>query len=89
MVTISGPRTRSRSKAKATAEKSPETSGPSRYRARVYHEIDNGAGGVVRVEPDMIVVVNGNQIGAYPPELFVETFPDEGDVPDQDTEGKE
>ena len=57
--------------AKATPDK-----GPSRYIARTYHEIQAPGGGVMRVEPGMVVVTNGNKVGVYPPELFGVEFPD-------------
>lgn len=59
--------------------------GPERYVARRYHEIE-APGGVMRVEPGMVVVTNGNQIGAYPPDLFDAAFPDvdRGKIPEKD-----
>jgi hypothetical protein len=57
--------------AKATPDK-----GPERYIARTYHEIEAPGGGVMRVEPGMVVVTNGNKVGVYPPDLFGVEFPD-------------
>lgn len=59
---------RSTSKTEAQAKRTPE-SAPARYRARVYHEIETDLG-VKRVEPGMIVAVEGDDINIYPPEAF-------------------
>ena len=66
---------RKKADAAAQAAKAPETAGPARYRARVYHEIESGDG-VMRVEPGMIVVADGDDITVYPEERFAEAFPD-------------
>jgi hypothetical protein len=73
------------SEAVAQAEAVPEAVGPARYRARVYHEIEVGDG-VKRVEPGFVVTVEGDEINAYPPEVFAAAFPEAGDVPDQPEE---
>ena len=73
---------RTAKRAASAAAATPET-GPTRYRARVYHEIEVGDG-VKRVEPGYIVVDGENGIDVYPPERFAEAFPDMGDIPDQE-----
>lgn len=77
---------------KAKAEKTPEVSGPARYRARVYHEIETETG-VMRVEPGQIVVTDGDVIEVFPPENFVLAYPsltDEAidDQPDDEPEAE-
>ena len=59
---------RSTATTKAQAERVPEAA-PSRYRARVYHEIDTPLG-VKRVEPGMVVAVEGEDVNVYLPEAF-------------------
>jgi len=67
--------TRKKTEAAAQAAEVPEAEGPQRYRARVYHEIEDGDG-VKRVEPGSIVVSDGDEITVYPPEAFAEAYPD-------------
>lgn len=69
---------RSTATTKAQAERVAEAA-PSRYRARVYHEIDTPTG-VKRAEPGMIVAVEGDDVSVYPPEAFDgETIADQGE----------
>jgi len=68
---------------KKKAEKAPEANGPARYRARVYHEIENGDG-VMRVDPGNIVVTDGDTVEVFPPELFVLAYPSLTDEPIDD-----
>lgn len=59
---------RTTAKTEAQAKRTPEAA-PARYRARVYHEIETEFG-TKRVEPGMIVAVEGDDIHVYPADAF-------------------
>jgi hypothetical protein len=68
-----GAKPRTQAAAQRQARRAPDK-GPACYRARVYHEIEQGDG-VLRVEPGHVVVGKKGAVEVMPPEIFAARHP--------------